>query len=67
MSIKIDLENIVEGSDDATNFTSCLLRLIFKADQMNKASLRCAFPAEVRAVETYQETGEITGGGEVDQ
>ncbi|GAI35248.1 unnamed protein product [marine sediment metagenome] len=59
MSIKIDLDQIVNGSDKQTNFTSGLLRLIFKADRHHTELLRKGFPNAVKAVEHYQTTGEI--------
>ena len=59
MSIKIDLENITQGSDDQTNFRSQLIRLIFKADQDNKGRLRLGYPNTVQAVEHFQATGQV--------
>lgn len=59
MSIKIDLNFIVNGPDNQTNFTTQLLHLIFKADSRNKGLLRGSFPNAVQAVEYYQKTGEI--------
>jgi len=59
MSIKIDLDRIVNGSDSQTNFTTQLLRLIFKADSHNKALLRRVYPNAVEAVLHYQDFGEI--------
>ena len=59
MSIKFDLDCIVNGSDNQTNFTTQLLKLIFKADQMNRAKLARAFPNAVLTVIQYQDTGEI--------
>jgi len=59
MSIKIDLISIVNGPDKQTNFTTQLLRLIFKADSRNKELLREGFPNAVQTVEEYQATGEI--------
>lgn len=58
MSLKIDLENIVEGDNDATNFNAQLMRLVFKADHGNKAKLRLVYPNLVRTVEAYQWSGE---------
>ncbi|KKN22386.1 hypothetical protein LCGC14_0915780 [marine sediment metagenome] len=59
MSIKIDLQNIVAGTTPATNFTSQLLRLIFKADSRNEGLLHKGFPNAVEAVKHFQETGAI--------
>ena len=64
MSIKIDMEIMLNGDDHQTNFTTQLLKLIFKADQSNKEKLRLGFPQAVRAVEHYQRTGEIIEVGE---
>lgn len=59
MTIKYDLDRIVNGNDNQTNFTTQLLKLIFKADLMNKAKLARGFPNAVRTVEHYKDTGEI--------
>jgi len=59
MSIKIDLDCIVNGSDNQTNFTTLLLRLIFKANPSNKAKLARGFPNAVHAVDHWHTTGEI--------
>ena len=58
MSLKIDLENIVEGKNDATNFSTQLMRIVFKADNNNKAKLYTVYPNLVRTVAQYQLTGE---------
>jgi len=54
MSIKIDMEIMLNGDDHQTNFGTQLLKLIFKADGQNKEKLRLGFPQAVRAVEHYQ-------------
>ena len=59
MSIRIDMEIMLNGDDHQTNFTTQLLKLIFKADSTNKERLRLGFPKAVMAVEHYQRTGEI--------
>jgi len=59
MSLSIDMRNITEESNVATNFGSQLLRLAMKADQHNKSLLRMGFPNAVEMVEHYRETGEI--------
>jgi hypothetical protein len=59
MTLHIDLHEIVNGRDKQTNFSTMLLRLIFKADQHNKEQLRKSFPNAVKMVETYKDTGEI--------
>ncbi len=64
MTIRIDMEIMLNGDDHQTNFTTKLLKLIFKADQQNKEKLRLGFPQAVRAVEHYQKTGEIIEVGE---
>ena len=64
MTIRIDMEIMLKGDDHQTNFTTQLLKLIFKADQSNKEKLRLGFPEAVRAVEHYQRTGEIIEVGE---
>lgn len=58
MSLQIDLENIVDGKNDATNFAAQLMRVVFKADSANKGRLRLVYPNLVETVETYQQTGE---------
>lgn len=58
MPLKIDLENIVEGDNDFTNFSTQLMRIVFKADVANKARLRKSFPNLVRTVQTFMDTGE---------
>jgi hypothetical protein len=61
MSVAYDLHCITYGNDTQTNFTTQLLRLIFKADCFNREKLRLAFPYEVEMVESYQKTGKIKG------
>jgi len=58
MSLKLDLENIVEGKNDFTNFATQLMRIVFKADVINKAKLHSVFPNLVRTVQTFMDTGE---------
>ncbi len=58
MPLKIDLENIVEGKNDFTNFSTQLMRIVFKADVINKAKLHTVFPNLVRTVQQYMDTGE---------
>jgi len=64
MTIKIDMEIMLNGDDHQTNFTTKLLKLIFKADNQNKEKLRLGFPQAVRAVEHYRKTGKIIEVGE---
>jgi len=59
MPYKIDLDNIVNGKNDATNFSSQLMRIVFKADVINKAKLHTVYPNLVRTVQQFQDTGEI--------
>lgn len=57
MGLINDLENIVDGKNDATNFTAQLMRVVFKADKENKDRLRKVYPNLVGTVEAYQMTG----------
>ena len=66
MSIVFDLHDLVNGSGKQTNFTTQLLKLIFKADYSNKERLRKGFPTAVKTVEHYQKTGEILDFAEQD-
>jgi len=59
MSLKIDMENVVNGPDNATNFGAKLIRLIFKADQSNRAKLAKGFPNAVNMVQEYKHNGTI--------
>ncbi len=59
MGLQIDLNEIVNGQDSQTNFTTLLLKLIFKADCHNKALLRKGFPNAVAAVEAYMIDGTV--------
>lgn len=59
MSLQIDMDIIVNGTNNQTNFTSQLLRLIFKADTLHKEKLRKSFPNAVQTVEHYRQKGEI--------
>lgn len=58
MSLKNDLVNIVEGKNDATNFSTQLMRVVFKADSANMWRLRRVYPNLVNTVGRYQATGE---------
>lgn len=58
MSLKMDLENITEGKNDATNFDAQLMRIVFKADVIRKAKLHTVFPNLVRTVQAFMDTGE---------
>jgi len=59
MSIQFDLDQIVNGADKQTNFTTQLLKLILKADGLNRVKLALAFPNAVSTVALWQETGQI--------
>jgi hypothetical protein len=59
MGLRFDLHEIVEGRDKQTNFSTLLLKLIFKADSHNKELLRKGFPNAVLTVEEYEKTGII--------
>jgi hypothetical protein len=58
MSLKNDLENIVEGKNDATNFAAQLMRVVFKADSANKWRLRQQYRNLVKTVTRFQTTGD---------
>ena len=58
MSLKNDLENIVDGKNDATNFSAQLMRIVFKADRANKWRLNRVYPNLVTTVHRYQTAGE---------
>lgn len=58
MTLKIDLENIVEGKNDFTNFSTQLMRIVFKADIRNRNKLRREYPNLVNTVQTFMATGE---------
>lgn len=58
MTLKTDLTNIVEGKNDATNFSAQLMRIVFKADFENKRKLHLVYPNLVNTVESYQTFGE---------
>ena len=57
MTIKYDLDRIINGNDNQTNFTTQLLKLIFKADAHNKELLRQGFPNAVLTIEEYRDRG----------
>lgn len=57
MTLKIDLENIVEGKNDATNFSTQLMRIVFKADVINRVKLCSVYPNLVCTVRTFMDTG----------
>lgn len=59
MPLKIDLDNIVNGKNDASNFSTQLMRIVFKADMRNRGKLAHEYPNLVRMVSKYQTTGEI--------
>jgi len=59
MPLKIDLENIVQGKNDATNFSAQLMRIVFKADPGNTAKLNLVYPNLVRTVRQFMVTGEV--------
>lgn len=63
MSLAYDLNDLINGSGMQTNFTTMLLKLIFKADEYNLKKLRKGFPEAVEIVEHYQKTGEILHDG----
>ncbi len=59
MSYKIDLENIVNGLHDASNFSSQLMRIVFTADRINIVKLGREYPNLVKTVVNYRNSGEI--------
>jgi hypothetical protein len=59
MTIRVDMEIMLNGDNHQTNFGTMLLKLIFKADENNREKIRLGFPEAVQAVEHYQRTGEI--------
>ncbi len=59
MPLKIDLENIVHGKNDSTNFSSQLMRIVFKADRRNIIKLGNEYPNLVKTVVNYRNSGEI--------
>jgi len=59
MSLKIDLDNIVNGRNDATNFSSQLMRVVLKADIVNKGKLHSVYPNLVRTIQHWRDTEEI--------
>lgn len=59
MSIKIDLNCIVNGGTNQTNFTTQLLRLILRSDGANRYKISVMFPNAVETVLHWRETGEI--------
>lgn len=59
MSYKIDLNNIVNGKNDFTNFSAQLMRIVFKADWRNRNKLAREYPNLVKTVTQFQNTGEI--------
>ncbi len=59
MSIKTDLDEVVNGKDSQTNFTTQLLKLIMKADGHNFELLRLGFPNAVMTVAEYRDSGRI--------
>ncbi len=61
MSLQFDLNEIVNGADKQTNFSTLLLKLIFKADLQNRELLRLGFSEAVSLVEEYIKTGNIVG------
>lgn len=63
MGIQVDMEIMLNGDDHQTNFTTQLLKLFFKADDINFEKLRLGFPEAAKAVEHYRLTGEIIDVG----
>ncbi|KKN10506.1 hypothetical protein LCGC14_1035910 [marine sediment metagenome] len=48
MSTALDFIRVASGDITGTNFSSQLLRLIFKADMMNRKKLEQVFPVHVK-------------------
>jgi hypothetical protein len=57
MTVEYDLHDLMFGQGKQTNFNTMLIKLIFKADNINKERIRAGFPHEVEVVERYIETG----------
>ncbi|MBA7570536.1 hypothetical protein ES708_12288 [subsurface metagenome] len=57
--LHIDAVNVLQGRDDATNFTAQLLRLIRRADERHLEMIRKVFPNAVRVYEHWFNTEEI--------
>lgn len=56
MTLKTDLYDIVNGANKATNFSSQLMRIVFKADMSNRAKLHTLYPNLVRTVQHWKDT-----------
>ena len=63
MTVEYDLHDLMFGQGTQTNFTTMLLKLIFKADDTNKERLRMGFPHEVEVAENYLMSGVDPLGG----
>lgn len=59
MPLKVDLDNIVNGRNDFTNFSAQLMRIVFKCDRRNTFKLNKEYPNLVKTVLHFMETGEI--------
>ena len=59
MSLEVDFRNVLNGRNDINNFNSELIRLIWRADRINRAKLKQVYPNAVKMVEHYKKTGEI--------
>ena len=59
MSLEVDFRNVLNGRIGIDNFGAELIRLIFKADRINRAKLKQVYPNAVKMVEHYNKTGEI--------
>ena len=58
MSLEVDFRNVL-NRNDFTNFGAQLIRLIFKADLINRAKLKQVYPNPMKMVEHYKKTGEV--------
>ncbi len=59
MSLRIDMDIMLNGRDNQTDFTTQLLHLIFKADNSNTEKLKLGFPNAVKTVQHFRRTGDI--------
>ena len=56
MTLKTDMDNVVNGKNDATNFGAQMIRIVLKADGINKNKLRTLYPNLVETVMRWQNT-----------
>ena len=59
MALAFDLKRVLQGDHSVDNFSAQLIRLFLKADRVNFARLRQAFPNTAKVVETWKYKGII--------